>query len=80
MGGEHILIKKGESDRRKMKSESEKRSMASLMPIWGGLVAPKRKCLKRIGFLTILLKGQAADRAENHNQNVRIWAVSRSKK
>ena len=33
VGGEHILIKKGGNDRRKMKSESEKRSMASLMPI-----------------------------------------------
>ena len=41
VGGEHIFIKKVKKDGRKMKIGSEKRSMASLMPICAGLVGPK---------------------------------------
>ena len=41
MGGEQFFIQKGENEGRKMKIGSEKRSMASLMPICAGLVGPK---------------------------------------
>ena len=46
LGGKHIDIKTGENDRRKMKIESEERSMASLMPICAGLLGPRSENVK----------------------------------
>ena len=57
MGGEHILIKKGENDRRKIKSGSENGSMASLMPIRGGLVGPKSENVEKVLVLKAFFEG-----------------------
>ncbi len=47
MGGERIFIKKGENDDRKVTIGSEQGSMASLIPIQGGLVGLKSGIAKR---------------------------------
>ena len=57
MGGEHILIKKGENDRRKIKSGSENGSMASLMPMCAGLVGPKSENVEISLVLPLLFEG-----------------------